>query len=539
MMKIWRNLLLLALLCPVLAYLALPFWPRTVGSSVAVAAPNVNADVEMRGIWVSTVINLDYPAAPTASEQELKKQADGILDNAAALGFNTVFLQVRPCADAFYQSDLYPWSIYLTGTQGEAPENDFDPLAYWVAGAHQRGLELHAWINPYRVTRAAAEWDKLAADNPAKMHPEWVVKYKDNYYFDPGIPAVRQLVIDGVEELLENYAVDGIHMDDYFYPGTDFDDAATYAKYGAGFADIGDWRRDNVNQLVQGLHKFMEKNAPKADFGISPAGIWASKTLNPAGSNTTSTYSSYYNMYADTKLWVEEGWLDYIAPQIYWERGHKTADFTALLDWWCDVTSSTGVKLYIGLADYKTLEAKASDNAWFDGKEIAAQMAACAANEQVAGTIHFRYGSVEASPALKRVVAAAYTGSGVSNPVDGNTVSVPGEVSVLLDGEKLIFDVPPYVESSRVMLPMRVIFEALGATVDYNAGKITAQKGQTVVRMELGSDKMQVAEEIKTLDVPARAQSGRTLLPLRAVSEALGCKVDWNNATKTVTITTE
>lgn len=538
-MKIWRNLLLLALLCPVLAYLALPFWPRTVGSSVAVAAPNVNADVEMRGIWVSTVINLDYPAAPTASEQELKKQADEILDNAAALGFNTVFLQVRPCADAFYQSDLYPWSIYLTGTQGEAPENDFDPLAYWVAGAHQRGLELHAWINPYRVTRAAAEWDKLAADNPAKMHPEWVVKYKDNYYFDPGIPAVRQLVIDGVEELLENYAVDGIHMDDYFYPGTDFDDAATYAKYGAGFADIGDWRRDNVNQLVQGLHKFMEKNAPKADFGISPAGIWASKTLNPAGSNTTSTYSSYYNMYADTKLWVEEGWLDYIAPQIYWERGHKTADFTALLDWWCDVTSSTGVKLYIGLADYKTLEAKASDNAWFDGKEIAAQMAACAANEQVAGTIHFRYGSVEASPALKRVVAAAYTGSGVSNPVDGNTVSVPGEVSVLLDGEKLIFDVPPYVESSRVMLPMRVIFEALGATVDYNAGKITAQKGQTVVRMELGSDKMQVAEEIKTLDVPARAQSGRTLLPLRAVSEALGCKVDWNNATKTVTITTE
>lgn len=351
MMKIWRNLLLLALLCPVLAYLALPFWPRTVGSSVAVAAPNVNADVEMRGIWVSTVINLDYPAAPTASEQELKKQADEILDNAAALGFNTVFLQVRPCADAFYQSDLYPWSIYLTGTQGEAPENDFDPLAYWVAGAHQRGLELHAWINPYRVTRAAAEWDKLAADNPAKMHPEWVVKYKDNYYFDPGIPAVRQLVIDGVEELLENYAVDGIHMDDYFYPGTDFDDAATYAKYGAGFADIGDWRRDNVNQLVQGLHKFMEKNAPKADFGISPAGIWASKTLNPAGSNTTSTYSSYYNMYADTKLWVEEGWLDYIAPQIYWERGHKTADFTALLDWWCDVTSSTGVKLYIGLAD--------------------------------------------------------------------------------------------------------------------------------------------------------------------------------------------
>ncbi len=537
-MKFWRNLLLLALLCPVLVYLALPFLPGA-PESTAVAAPNVKADAEMRGIWVSSVINLDYPKAPTASEQELKRQADEILDGAADLGFNTVFLQVRPCADAFYQSDLYPWSIYLTGTQGEAPENDFDPLAYWVAGAHQRGLELHAWINPYRVTRAAAEWDKLAADNPAKLHPEWVVKYKDNYYFDPGIPAVRQLVIDGVDELLDNYDVDGIHMDDYFYPGTDFDDAATYAKYGAGFADIGDWRRDNVNQLVQGLHKFIEQNAPKADFGISPAGIWASKTLNPAGSDTTSTYSSYYNMYADSKRWVEEGWLDYIAPQIYWERGHKTADFTALLNWWCGVTGNTGVKLYIGLADYKTLEAKASDNAWFNGNEIAGQMAACAADKNVAGTIHFRYGSVAASPALKRVVAAAYTGDSASKPADGSTVSVPGEVSVLVDGEKLSFDVPPYVESSRVMLPMRVIFEELGATVDYSAGRITAQKGQTVVRLELGSAKMQVDDEIKVLDVPAKAASGRTLLPLRAVSEALGCDVDWNNAAKTVTITTK
>lgn len=538
-MKFWRNLLLLALLCPVLAYLALPFLPGAEESSVAVAASNVKADAEMRGIWVSSVLNLDYPTTPTASEQELKKQADEILDNAADLGFNTVFLQVRPCADAFYQSDLYPWSIYLTGTQGEAPENDFDPLAYWVAGAHQRGLELHAWINPYRITRAAAEWDKLAADNPAKLHPEWVVKYKDNYYFDPGIPAVRQLVIDGVDELIDNYDVDGIHMDDYFYPGTDFDDAATYAKYGAGFADIGDWRRDNVNQLVQDLHKFIEKNAPKVEFGISPAGIWASKTLNPAGSDTTSTYSSYYSMYADTKHWVEEGWLDYIAPQIYWERGHKTADFTALLDWWCGVTKGTGVKLYIGLADYKTLEAKASDNVWFNGNEIAGQMADCAANTQVAGTIHFRYGSVASSPALRRVVAAAYTGNGVSKPVDGNTVSVPGDVSVLVDGEKLSFDVPPYVESSRVMLPMRVIFEELGATVDYSADKITAQKGQTVVRLELGSAKMQVDDEIKTLDVPAKAESGRTLLPLRAVSEALGCNVDWDNASKTVTITTK
>lgn len=537
-MRSWRNLLLAALLLPLLAYLALPFMPKAGGDMVAEAAVRTTAAQEMRGVWVSTVLNLDYPAAPTASARELQKQADEILDHAAAMGFNAVFLQVRPCADAFYDSAIYPWSIYLTGEQGEAPENGFDPLAYWVAGAHERGLELHAWINPYRITRAASEWAKLAEDSPTKQHPEWVVQYQNNYYFDPGIPEVRDLVIDGAVELAENYAIDGIHMDDYFYPGTNFADAATFAEYGEGFADIGDWRRDNVNQLVEGLHKRLARVAPAVEFGISPAGIWASKTLHPAGSDTTSTYSSYYNMYADSKHWVEEGWLDYIAPQIYWEAGHKTADFTALLDWWSNVTKNSGVKLYIGLADYKTLEAKAADDPWFNGREIASQLAACAADRQVSGVIHFRYGSIAGSAGLQKVLAAAYTGAGVE-AVTGDNVTAPGEVTVSVDGKKLAFDVPPVVESSRVLLPMRVIFEELGATVDYSAGSIVAQKADTIIRLELGSDQMQVNEAVKRLDVPAKAVGGRTLLPLRAVSEALGCEVDWDNAAKAVTITTK
>lgn len=525
----------MALLCPMLVYLAMPFMSNEGKQTVYAAS---KADEGLRGVWVSTVLNLDYPTVPTADAEKLKSEADEILDNAADLGFNAVFLQVRPCADALYDSEIFPWSIYLTGEQGVSPDDDFDPLAYCVKGAHKRGMELHAWINPYRITRAAAEWDKLAANHPAKQHSEWVIEYKGNYYFNPALSEVQQLVIDGAVEIVRNYDVDGIHMDDYFYPGTDFDDSASFAALGGG-AELGDWRRENVDTLVNGLYKAIKAADKSVSFGISPAGIWASKTLNELGSDTTSTFSSYYGSYADTRAWVKSGWIDYIAPQIYWERGHKTADFTALLDWWSDLVKGTDVDLYIGLADYKTLEAKAADSAWYDGREIAEQLADCAENDEVDGVIHFRYGSIASSPALQRVIKAesgTLQGEVGSVVASGNAVS-SGAVSVVVDGKQLTFDTVPYVESGRVLLPMRVIFEELGATVDYAAGKIVAQRGETVVRLELGSDRMVVGSEDYVLDVPAKAVGGRTLLPLRAVSEALSATVDWNGNTKTVTIT--
>lgn len=541
----------------------LPGW-QTGEAEAAATATTPTSDKEMRGVWVSTVINLDYPSEPTTSADELRKQADAILDNAAEFGFNAVFLQVRPCADALYKSEIYPWSIYLTGQQGVAPNSGFDPLAYWVEGAHKRGLELHAWINPYRITKSLAEWDKLAASSPAKKHPEWTVLYKDNYYFNPALPEVRQLVIDGAVELAQNYAVDGVHLDDYFYPGTDFDDAKEYAAQGGSYADIGDWRRNNVNLLVQGLNDALHKVRPEIQFGISPAGIWASNTLNPAGSATTSTYSSYYNMYADSRGWVKSGWLDYIAPQIYWEAGHKTADFTALLNWWSDVVSGTKVKLYIGLADYKTLEAKAADSPWYDGAEITRQIKACSAKTQVAGTIHFRYGSISGSQALQRVLQQAYAGqtdnsSAVNGNLNNNTNSTAnsstnnsnkpnqpsitevstgnGEIRVLVDGKQLTFDQQPYIEAGRVMLPMRIIFQELGATVNYADRRIEARRGDIVIKLALDSTQMQVGNKTQTIDVPAVSVNGRTMLPLRAVAEALQCKVQWDNSTKTVTIT--
>lgn len=300
------------------------------------------SEAEMCGIWVASVLNLDYPTAPTSSASELKYQIDAILNNVEEWGFNTIFLQVSPCADALYASEIYPWSVYLTGKQGRMPDSGFDPLDYWVEEAHKRGLGLHAWINPFRITREISEWDGLASNSPARMHPDWVIRYDDNYYYDPGLPQVRHLLVDVVMEIVHNYAVDGIHLDDYFYPGIEFDDAASYADYGKDFTEIGDWRRNNINQLIYDISTSLHNYDPEIIFGVAPNSVWAEKSQQEDGSDTTSKYSSYYDLYADTKYWVESGWLDYIAPQLYFEMGHKTNDFSVLLDWWTNVILTTG-----------------------------------------------------------------------------------------------------------------------------------------------------------------------------------------------------
>lgn len=369
-------------------------------------------DREMRGVWVASVENLDYPAVPSVSAEELCTQADAVLDGADKSGFNAVFLQVRPCSDALYPSEIYPWSRYLTGRQGVAPDSDLDPLAYWVSEAHRRGIELHAWINPYRIARNPSEWADLAEGSPARQHPDWVVQHGEGYYFDPGIPEVRELVIGGVMEIVKKYQVDGIHLDDYFYPGADFNDGASYGAYGTEFPDIGDWRRNNVDLLVSGLDAAIHETVPEMEFGISPSGIWASNTMHPEGSATTSSFSSYFSLYADSRRWVREGWVDYIAPQLYWEIGHGTADFSALLGWWSNVAQEAkekDVSLYVGLADYKTAEAGEDGNSpWYGGGEIQRQMWACSADDAVGGTIHFRYGLIANCPSVQQVLGEIY-----------------------------------------------------------------------------------------------------------------------------------
>ncbi|MBE6930001.1 MAG: hypothetical protein E7463_06950 [Ruminococcaceae bacterium] len=352
--------------------------------------------LDFRAVWVSTVLNLDYPSAGTTDAAALKAQADEILDSAAAMGCNAVILQVRPCADALYASAYFPWSRYLTGEAGTAPDDGFDPLQYWLLEAHERGLELHAWINPYRITKntgsdRVSELSELPEGHPARENPGWVIAHGGDFYFDPGLPQVRGLIVDAAVEIVENYNVDGIHLDDYFYPATDFADAGTYEALAEEGQSLDDWRRENVNALIKALDEALHAANPDISFGASPFGIWANASTDPAGSATAGG-EAYTQHYADTRLWVQEEWLDYIAPQIYWEFGHKAADYQTLVDWWADTVRGTDVKLYIGHAVYRIGD-QSQSSAWQSPEQLRRQLIYNLGVPEVDGSIFFRWGS--------------------------------------------------------------------------------------------------------------------------------------------------
>lgn len=479
------------------------------------------ATTELKGVWVASVYNLDYPASATKDENTLKNEAVSILNNIEKMGLNAVFLQVRPSADALYNSDIFPWSKYLTGQSGVAPDNGFDPLEFWVEEAHKRNIELHAWINPYRITKSGDEEYNLISDkSPAKVHKEYVVKYSDgNYYFNPGIPEVRKLVIDGALEIIKRYDVDGIHMDDYFYPGSSFDDLDTYKKYGNGFSNIDDWRRENVNLLVKELDEELHKVNKDISFGISPFGIWANSSNNSLGSNTNGT-ESYYSHYADTRKWALNGWVDYIAPQIYWERGHKSADYITLVNWWADTLNGSDTKLYIGLADYRTVDAKKS-SVWYNGKEIDEQMKINESSKIISGEIHYRYSSLISSNSLYKLLSDKYENN---------------EIKVYIKKKEITFDTPPTIENNRTLVPLRTIFEELGAVVEWGDNIVTAKKGNTVITLTIGSNEMKVNEKVVRLEAVAQIRNSRTFVPLRAVSEAFNNNVEWNGVKRIINI---
>lgn len=348
---------------------------------------------EFKGVWVCTVANMDYPSKSTTDSKVLKQEAIQILDNAKKLGFNAIILQVRPSGDAIYKSKIYPWSSFLTGTQGLAPDNNFDPLAFFIIEAHKRNLQLHAWINPYRVTSSSYYNNKLSKNNPAVKYPKLVVKHTDGkLYLNPGIPESRKIIIDGISEIIKNYNVDGIHLDDYFYPGKDFPDLATYKAYGKGYKNISDWRRSNNTTLIKSIHNLIHKAKPKMAFGVSPFGIWANNKSTKLGSATNGK-ESYIDMYADTRSWVKNKYLDYIAPQIYWEIGNKAADYKTLLNWWGNVVAGTGVKLYIGQASYKANNPDPK-SPWYGTSELDRQIKLNKQNKNVSGNIMFRYKTV-------------------------------------------------------------------------------------------------------------------------------------------------
>ncbi|MEV1011447.1 family 10 glycosylhydrolase [Streptomyces sp. NPDC049881] len=371
------------------------------------AAPSAT---ETRGMWIASVTNIDWPSATGLSASAARAELTGLLDTAVAWGLNTVVLQVRPTADAFWPSPHEPWSEWLTGVQGRDP--GWDPLDFAVTEAHARGLRLHAWFNPYRVA-FHDDPGRLAAGHPAREHPEWTVRYGGRLYYNPGIPAVRAFVQDAMADAVERYPLDGVHWDDYFYPypvaGEEFDDDAAFAEHGGGFGDRGDWRRHNIDLLVREMAARVREIRPSAVFGVSPFAVWRNSSTDPLGSDTRGGVQTYDDLYADVRTWVREEWIDYVVPQVYWHIGYEAADYATLVRWWSDVADGTGVELWIGEAAYKVGD-PAQAAAWQDPAELSRHLTLCAEHPQVRGNVFYSARHVAADPlgALTRVYEDHY-----------------------------------------------------------------------------------------------------------------------------------
>ncbi|HZL09406.1 MAG TPA: family 10 glycosylhydrolase [Prolixibacteraceae bacterium] len=334
----------------------------------------VSPKYEFRAVWVATVNNIDWPSKPGLSSEQQKKEAIAILDMHAKNGMNAIIMQVRPASDAFYQSDLEPWSRYLTGTPGKAPVPFYDPLQFWIEECHKRNMEFHAWLNPFRVAQNASE--PLAANHIAFKHPEWIVNYGGRLYFDPGLPQTREFVTKVVTDIVSRYDVDAIHFDDYFYPyplKVDFPDENSFAQYNRGFLanQKAGWRRDNVDLIIRMLSESIKKTKPWVKFGISPFGVWRNKADDPEGSETTAGTTNYDQLNANVLKWQKNGWIDYCLPQLYWQIGHPSVDFLTLSKWWA--AHAYNRAMYIGHAVYK-LESNSAIPEWREPDQLVRQI---------------------------------------------------------------------------------------------------------------------------------------------------------------------
>ncbi|MFJ8941573.1 glycoside hydrolase family 10 protein [Streptomyces sp. NPDC102365] len=364
----------------------------------------------LRGMWLATVANRDWPSKTGLTAAEQRAELLAHLDTAVERRLNAVIFQVRPTADALWDSPFEPWAQYLTGVQGKDP--GWDPLGTAVTEAHARGLELHAWFNPYRVANHT-DPTRLVASHPARVHPDWIVPYGGKLYYNPGLPEVRAFVQDAMLDAVRKYAVDAVHWDDYFYPypvaGQVFDDDAAYAAHGGQFPDRAAWRRDNIDRLVLETAARIKKVRPGTRFGISPFGVWRNAATDPLGSDTRAGVQTYDDLHADTRKWVRENWIDYICPQLYWNIGFAAADYAKLVPWWSQVTQGSRTKLYVGEALYKAGD-PAQPAAWQDPAELSAHLTLAADHPQVGGHVFFSAKEVAADRigAMARVVADHY-----------------------------------------------------------------------------------------------------------------------------------
>ena len=359
---------------------------------------------ELRGAWIATVFNNDFPSKPGLSPQQFCAEYDGLLDSLHGMGLNAVFVQVRSAGDAFYRSELAPWSAYLTGTQGKPPADNFDPMAYMVASAHNRQMAFHAWMNPFRAamnpdTTKLSPTNRLRSLDSGSKSRQFFL-YGNRWYFNPASDTVHNHLREVVLELITKYDIDGIHFDDYFYPypikGETLPDSASFAAQPHGFLDINDWRRDNVNRFVSAVAADVHTLKPHVRFGISPFGVWRNVGRDSlAGSPTRAGVTSYDDLFADVRLWLQCGWIDYVAPQLYWSIGYSPADYALVLDWWS--RNTFGRNLYIGHAAYKVGNG-GDDTNWSQPDQLAMQLQYNRRNPAVLGSIFFSAKYLLANP---------------------------------------------------------------------------------------------------------------------------------------------
>lgn len=449
----------------------------------------INPDSEVRGVWIASVYNIDYPSRTDLSADQLKSEIDAILDTCERTGLNTVFFQVRPHCDALYDSEIFPVSSVIS-TKGTLV---FDPLEYLVTEGHKRNIFIHAWVNPLRVTMASHDLSTLPESSPARQNPSWTVAYGDGkLYLNAGVPEVRQLIADGVREIVANYDVDGIVFDDYFYPYPaydeigklyDFNDAYEYARYGEEFDDIADWRRDNINQMIRLCYDTVHITDPECVFGVSPFGVWQNNDGKNGGSNTANL-EAYTSLYCDALAWIEGGYVDYISPQIYWSFDTKSSPFDVVARWWNQQIDGTDVKLYVSHASYRY-----EDGEWTNPQgQLSEQIAFARSEKAYHGSVCYGYDEIKrningaADDLLK-----AYQNEIVYTPIQstGNPVTItsPENGSVLTDAQTYI------IGSSDPAYPLTVLHndrtEKVGRTKSgYFSLYVTLQKGENTFVFE-------------------------------------------------------
>jgi|WetSurMetagenome_2_1015567.scaffolds.fasta_scaffold62706_2 uncharacterized lipoprotein YddW (UPF0748 family) len=421
-------------LWPVLVLLFLVYFPASARNS---------PKREMRAVWIATVNNIDWPSKPGLTVAEQQQEFESLLGTFKQYNINTIVFQVRPCADAFYASAHEPWSRWLNGEQGKASDPFYDPLEFAIKRCREQGLDIHVWLNPYRALSDTSQ--TVSPDHITKRHPEWFVTYGKTVYFNPGLQETRNYVASVVSDIVRRYDIDAVHMDDYFYPyriaKVEFPDDNTFKAYPNGFRpdQKDDWRRNNVDLIIKQIDDSIRVIKPWVEFGVSPFGVWRNSDRDSTGSATKAGQTNYDDLYADILKWQKEGWVDYVTPQLYWERGMKVADYTVLSDWWSK--NSYGCQVYIGQAPYR-LSPRSGNKHWRKAREILDQIKLNRTYPNIMGSMFFSAKSLKNNPLhLKEKLTRSLYRYPALTPVNNRIIPVipdrPSDAVISCSGDEV------------------------------------------------------------------------------------------------------